>query len=454
MVLDFGYTGATSGGDTGTSNTNGNGTPATDITTGNVVNEVNGTPATDINGISDSADVTKNKPVATPPNGVPFESGDNNKPDPNKPVEKSADKPAETTANKEDVELVTGSIIEVGDDSYTVNAAGDLVDKDGSVFKEAKDVKDWLATFETVKDGAEGALSIDTIQDVLGIEVTDENDKPITFENTPTGVKAYVEAVVEASRDDIREETINTLYHKYPIIPDILNYYVANGNSLEGFGEIQDRSGITIDDTNEAQHESIIRTAWKEQNRKGDVEGYIQYLKSSGTLLPTAKEELSGLQELDQQTKAEVAEQAELREQANLEKLETYWNGVKEVITNKNIAGYQIPDTIIINRGGQKLSATPNDFYNYVYQLDKDGKSAYEQQLAKEDPVSRRDDELLRAYLKFVGGNYSNLVGMAVNKEKVATLRLSAKTRGASSVKVTKPDANATKGGNLDLGFN
>ena len=71
-----------------------------------------------------------------------------------------------------------------------------------------------------------------------------------------------------------------------------------------------------------------------------------------------------------------------------------------------------------------------------------------------ETPESRRDDEILRAYLKFVGGNYSNLVEMAINKEKVNKLKLRAKERNASTIRINKPKTTTAKGADIDLGYN
>lgn len=458
--MDFGFGGkgdqTANKGTTPTTTTDGSQT--TDLNGGQTQYDANGQPVTDIDSISDSDDNGK-KPAAkkTTTDGG-FDNGDEGNPSnqqaPKKPTTTEGDTPNEAGDDSSNTDLVEGSIIEVGTDVYTVDATGNLVAKDGSIFKEAKDVKTWLADFDTNDNTDKDSLSIDNIQDTIGIEIVDDNDQPIVFENTPAGVKAYIDAVTEINREEHYEQAINTLYQKYPIINDVLNYYVANGNSLDGFGELQDRSTITIDDTNEAQQENIIRTAFKEQGKKGDVDGYIQYLKSSGTLLATAKEELAGLQEIDEQNKAELAEKAKEAEDARVESIQKYWKGVQETIQNKNIAGYQIPDTILITKNGQKVSATPNDFYKYVYEVDKDGQSAYNRDLAKETPESRRDDELLRAYLKFVGGNYSNLVGMAVNKENVTKLKLQAKNRTTNSITIKKPNSTQAKGANLDLGFN
>lgn len=369
----------------------------------------------------------------------------------NKQIESEVTKPVEEKPT-ETSDLVSGSVIEVGDSKYTVDDSGNLIDKDGSIFKEAKDVADWLKEFDTVEDSNE--ISIDSIKDIIGIDITDENEKPVEFENNAEGVKKYFNAVLENKREEYYEAAINSLYQRYPIVKDVLNYYVANGNSLEGFGQTPDRSNITIDDSNEAQQEHIIRTAWAEQGRKGDVNSYIEYLKSSGTLLATAKEELAGLQEADRQYKEELAAAAAKQEQEHYEALQNYWNGVHEVIKTRNIAGYQIPESIIINRNGQKLSVTPEDFFNYIYRVDQNGRSAYENDLAKETAESRRDDQILRAYLKFVGGNYSNLVNMAINKEKVANLKLKAKERNANTIRITKPTTKNSKGANIDLDYN
>lgn len=432
MNLDFDYDPSKTGNNTGEGNENGNGGTSTDITTGKVNTDTNGVPADDIND----------------------NNGDGNKGDSNKDNGNKNDNNGDDNKNTNlENHLEAGTSIEVGENTYTVDEQGNLVDKDGNIFKEAKDVDAWLKEFDKIEN-TEDEININTIQDAIGIQITDDNDKPIEFENSIEGIKSYINAVVETARDEHYETYINTLYQKYPILNDVLNYYLANGNSLEGFNEIPDRSGITINDSDEAQQEAIIRTAWKEQGRKGDVESYLQYLKSSGTLLATAKEELAGLQEADAQYRKEIEEEAERKENERIKRLEDYWNGVHDVIKSRNIAGYQIPETIVINRDGQKISVTPEDFFNYVYRVDNDGLSAYERALAAETPESRRDDEILRAYLKFVGGNYSNLVSMAINKEKVATLRLKAKERNTTTVRVTKPQQTGVKGTDIDFGYN
>lgn len=350
-------------------------------------------------------------------------------------------------------EYSPGTKFELDDKIYTVDENGNVIDDKGAIFKEAKDVADWIKSFN-VDDTNENDITIDNIIKAVGTEIVDDDEKPIQFENTANGIKSYIDAVVEVSKNDVAEAALNTLFTQYPFIKDAINYYKANGNSLEGFNEVVDRSDVTLDKDNEEQQKEIIRTAWKERGAKGDVEGYIDYLKSSGSLATIAEDELNNLKQYDADRKAKLAEEAKKAQDEEIRYYQDYWNGVKEVIDSRKIANYQIPESIIINRNGQKLTVTPNDFFNYLYRVDKEGFSQYQRDLAAQDQNARRDDEILRAYLTFVGGNYSNLVDMAINEKEVKSIRLKAKQNNKSTLKITKPTTNDAKNGkDIDLGY-
>lgn len=423
--MDFGENSGTSGIET----TPQNQEEVTNLETGGIEHSNGGEPAPDINENNGEGGEQTTSPV------------------------KEETKPNETTPANQETKLEAGTQIEVDDTTYTVDKNGNLIDVNGAIFKEAKDVAEWMKSFEKVDEtGKEDEISISKIQDALGIDITDDNDKPIEYPNTPEGVKQYVEAVIETSKQEVAEATINSLVTKYPFIQDVINYYVANNNSLEGFQQQVDRSNIEIDENNVEQQKAIIKAAWREQNRKGDVDAYIKYLESTGILLTTAQDELDGLKELDEQRRTKLAEEAQQKEQENLQEQVAYWNGVKEVIDSRKIGKYKIPESIIVERDGKKLSVTPNDFFNYLYQIDAKGYSRYQYDLAKETPESKRDDAILRAYLKFVGGDYSNLVDMAINEKEVQKLRLKAKENHKSQMRITKPATTTKTGGKMDFG--
>lgn len=376
-------------------------------------------------------------------NGNPITPIDNNNPDNSNPDKNDKDNESE---------LAAGTELQIGDDVYTVDEKGNVIDKDGNIFKEAKDVKEWIASFDAQEDVNENELTIQSIQKALDITITDENDNEIEFENTPEGVKAYVEQVIETSRQEHYDTAIESLYQKYPFIEDMINYYEANGQSLDGYNEVPDRSNVTIDENNEAQQEYIIRTAWKEQNRRGNVDSYIQYLKSTGNLLATAQDELEGLQEAEKQYREEMKRKAEEVKAANIEQAKAYWNNIHEIVKSREIAGYNIPESIVINKDGKKTTATVEDFFKYIYEVDSKGKSRYNYDLEKEDPNARIHDDILRAFLKFTGGSYSNLVDMAINKKEVSKLILKSKDSKKPTMSVRKPAPKKDK--DIDLGFN
>lgn len=354
---------------------------------------------------------------------------------------KDTKNPDDANANEHDLE--EGTVIEDGDNKYTVDKDGNLIDDKGNIFKAKNEVAAYLKEFEVEDTSNEDKIDVKSIQELVGVSVTSEDGKPVTFDNTPQGVASYVQSVLDLKRDEFAKAGVNKLFEDYPVVSDFLNYYVANGNSFEGFGELRDRSGIEVDENNVSQQEAIVREAFKEFNRRGNVDKYIQYLKDSNELFNVAKEELEALQKADNDVREANAKEA-LRVKAEEEKqLVEFWNGVKECIDKRQIAGYRIPETVIIERNGKQISTTPEDFFNYVYQVDDKGLSRYENDLMKLSPDERRDEELLKAWLKYTGKGYDSLIEMAVSDKEAKKLKLTASqrksTRGA--IKITKPDS-------------
>ena len=354
-----------------------------------------------------------------------------------------------STGGQEESTLNEGDSIELDGVIYTVNQNGDLVNEKGEVFKTKAEVADFLKEYTTEDANEIPEINISDIQKLVGVDVVDENGKAVTFDSTPEGVAQYVNSVLELKKAEFAQAGINKLIEDYPVLNDFLNYYIANGNSYEGFGEMKDRSGIQIDDTNEAQQIAIVREAWKEFGKRGNVESYIKYLKDTGTLVEVAKDDLAALQQADADLREENSRAAFQAQQEYEAQVVAYWKDVKSCIDKREIAGYKIPDVIILDRGGKQVSATPDDFFNYIYQVDDNGMSQYQKELSKEAPADRMNDELLKAYLKYTGKSYNSLLEMAVANKEVKKLRLTAnKNKSAkATIKITKA---AKTNGNLD----
>ena len=368
-----------------------------------------------------------------------------------KPAETNGNAKGETspTGGQEESTLSAGDSIELDGVTYTVNENGDLVDEKGEVFKAKSEVEAFLKEYTTEETNEVPEINVTDIQKLVGVDVVDEKGKAISFDNTPEGVAEYVNSVLDLKKAEFAQAGINKLIEDYPVLNDFLNYYIANGNSYEGFGEMKDRSGIQIDEANEAQQIAIVREAWKEFGKRGNVDKYISYLKDSGQLLDVAKDDLAALQQADAEVREENAKAALQAQQEYEAQVAAYWKEVKSCVDKREIAGYKIPDVIILDRGGKQVSATPEDFFNYIYQVDEQGMSQYQRELANEAPADRMNDELLKAYLKYTGKSYNSLLEMAVANKEVKKLRLTAnKNKSAkATIKITKA---AKTNGNLD----
>ena len=345
-----------------------------------------------------------------------------------------------STGEVEESPLSEGDSIELDGVTYTVDAAGNLVNEKGEVFKTKDEVADFLKNYTTEEANNTSEINMEEVQKLVGVDVVDDKGNAIVFENTPQGVSNYINSVLELKQEEYAQAGINKLVTDFPIINDFLNYYIANGYSYEGFGQLKDRSGIQIDDNNEAQQIAIIREAWKEFGRKGSVDKYITYLKDSGQLLDVAKDDLAALQQADEEVRKYNSEEAAKVQEEEQKQVEAYWKDVKACVDKREIAGYKIPETIIIKKDGKQITCNPDDFFKYVYQVDDNGLTQYQKELANEAPNDRMQDELLKAWLKFTGKSYNSLVEMAVAEKEAKKLRLTAnKNKTAkATIKITK----------------
>ena len=343
-------------------------------------------------------------------------------------------------------ELAAGDNVEFEGETYTVAENGDLVDKDGKVFKEAKDVKEWI---ESLQEETDDSITLETIQDAFGQTIVGEDGKPVEFTNDAAGVQAYVKAVVDLQRNEIAEGAINKLYADNPMLKQFIDYVQVNG-SPRGFGELPDRTGWQIDKDNAAQQESIVRMAAREFGNASLNDNYIKYLKDTGGLYDEAVNQLKALQDKDKTVRAEIEQRANAAREKEQQEIETYWNKVNDVINGRTIAGYKLPDSFVKEVDGKKQTLTPTDFYNYLSrqtEVDADGNriTGYQKDLANESDDDYLARELITAWLMFTGGTYKDLATMAIKENEVRTLKLKSKeNRAHKTVKVTKPASKSS----------
>lgn len=326
-----------------------------------------------------------------------------------------------TANNNQDVTVAEGDQVTIDDIPCTIDAQGNAVDANGTIIKTSEELQALIAANTTEEPSV---LSV--LQERFGADFKDENGNQIVFEDSVEGINSYIDTVLQARMQEREEAAVNNLFKQYPVLEQAYSHLKLNG-SIEGFNEIPDRSDVVIDKDNEEQQIAVIKEEWALEGKKGNVNSYIDYLKASGILYDTAVESNKTVAEIYNDRRAEQTAKREAAEAEESAAIDAYWKSVDETIAKGEILGYKIPETIQRTFDGKTTVATRADFQKYLTKVvDDEGNTAYMLDDAKVDSNSRMQDDLLRAYLRFTGGNYSSLVNMAVNKEKVIKLRTQA----------------------------
>lgn len=342
-------------------------------------------------------------------------------------------------------DLPSGTIVDVDGTNYTINEKGELIDDKGNVFKSADEVKALLDENDVNDSDKENKeLTLDSIQEALGVEITDEDGKRVEFSNDADGVTAYINEVIEHRLAEVSEGAVAKLFNDNPVLADFYNYYTVNGTA-QGFGEMPDRRGWQLDKDNEAQLEQVIKIAAREFGNKSLNDNYIKYLKSTGALYDEAKLQLEALQAADEERRETMAREVKEYQAAQEEQNRIFQQNLKNTINSKTLAGYKIPDNIVKEVNGKKITYSLEDFYDYVVTPNvvlQDGRriTGYDRDRTSVDPQQKLENELLVAWLSFTGGSLKDLVNMAIKEENVRKLVLKSKeNRNKHTIKVVKP---------------
>ena len=352
-------------------------------------------------------------------------------------------------ASMGEVKLSEGDTINVDGVDYTIDAEGNAIAADGTVFRTATELAELIA-----QNGSEPSV-LNQLQTRFGSDFKDENGNPIVFDDNEEGIAAYVETVVQSRVKEAQTAAINNLFETYPQVEQVINHLKLNG-TLDDFVEIPDRSQITVSKDNEEQQATFIREEWKLSGKKGDVNKFIDYCKNAGILYDTAVESKEAVDSIYESRLAEQKAQVEAKEAAAAAEEKAYWDNVEKTISKGELLGYSIPEQIQCNKDGKKVMLSRKDFLKYVSTpVDSEGNTAYMLDEAKVDSDARMQDDLLKAFLRFTGGDYASLVGMAVNKQKVLSIRTAAaQTTGKRTVIINSKGNNSKTVDNDQLVLN
>ena len=348
-----------------------------------------------------------------------------------------------------EVQLSEGDTVNVDGVDYTIDANGNALAADGTIFRTAAELAELIS-----QNGSEPSV-LEQLQTRFGSDFKDENGNPIVFDNNTEGIAAYVDTVIQNRIAEAQTAALNNLFETYPQVEQVINHLKLNG-TLDDFVEIPDRSQITVSKDNEEQQATFIREEWKLSGKKGDVNKFIDYCKNAGILYDTAVESKEAVDSIYESRLAEQKAQVEAKEAAAAAEEKAYWDNVEKTISKGELLGYSIPEQIQCNKDGKKVMLSRKDFLKYVSTpVDNEGNTAYMLDEAKIDSDARMQDDLLKAFLRFTGGDYASLVGMAVNKQKVLSIRTTAaQTTGKRTVIINSKGNNSKTVDNDQLVLN
>jgi hypothetical protein len=312
------------------------------------------------------------------------------------------------TSSMGEVQLSEGDTVNVDGVDYTIDAEGNAIAADGTVFRTATELAELIA-----QNGSEPSV-LNQLQTRFGSDFKDENGNPIVFDDNEEGIAAYVETVVQSRVKEAQAAAINNLFETYPQVEQVINHLKLNG-SLDDFVEIPDRSQITVSKDNEEQQATFIREEWKLSGKKGDVNKFIDYCKNAGILYDTAVESKEAVDSIYESRLAEQKAQVEAKEAAAAAEEKAYWDNVEKTISKGELLGYSIPEQIQCNKDGKKVMLSRRDFLKYVSTpVDSEGNTAYMLDEAKVDSDARMQDDLLKAFLRFTGGDYASCSSLSL----------------------------------------
>jgi hypothetical protein len=337
-----------------------------------------------------------------------------------------------------------GTQIKIGEDVQTVDGNGNIVDKDGKVIKEAKDVNAYLDELQR-RQSLDANSVVGILSDAIGVEPVDEKGNPIAIDSIE-GIQEFVKNTVNSYYQEGRQDAVNELYNKFPVLNDVIQHLVLNNGSLDKFNTTFRYSDVTLDETNK-EHQKEVLIKLLTDAGTANPKGYAEYVEKSGTLFAEVNAALTAAVSREKAADEQRAQAVAAKQKADADATENYYKQLKQVYATGGIAGYTIPEKFTIDRNGQKVQVTRNDVFDFVSRpVNRNGESMATLVYNSMSEADRIQFDAMTNLLLFTGGNLSHFVQAEVGKQKViAIIALTGKTNNSFSI--TKPN-DQPDGGN------
>lgn len=334
-------------------------------------------------------------------------------------------------------EFEVGTKITIGDEIQTIDGNGNLVDKDGKILKEAKDVATHISELER-RSALDAGSVLNVISEAIGVQPVDEKGQPIAIDSVE-GIQEFVKTTVDSYYNEGRQDAVSELYQKFPILNDVIQHLVLNDGRIDNFNRSFKYSEVQLDEANK-EHQKEVLSKLLTDAGNANAKGYVDYVDKTGTLYAEVTAALAAAVAREKADDERTAKAVAAKQQEEAENTAQYYRQLKQTLDNGTIAGYTIPERFTIDRNGQKVQVTRNDVYDFVSRpINKNGESMATYVYNNMPEAQRIQFDAMTNFLLFTGGNLSHLVQAEVGKQKVIAIKaLSGKT--STSFSIAKPN--------------
>jgi len=343
------------------------------------------------------------------------------------------------SVNLDDIES-----IDIDGTEYSINENGEAVDDTGKVIKTRDEVVALLEELNNEGEGGETPL-IEDIAKLSGFSPVDEDGKPLVFEDTPDGMAKREVAIVNQFGAELARQELDTFFENNPDIVEMYNYKKIKG-SLDGFKDRVDYNKITVEaDDDNQQTQLIVNAEILKGNSKERAEQIAKYLIEDGKGKDEAILALKYLKETQASRDRDAIAAKEAKENEERAAIAAKHEEIAKTVKSGKLNGIVIPEYIKYKRSDGSIMNVTRDFiYQYMTKPVKDGKSLYD--IDKEK--SNTESEVLDAYLKITGNDYSSIIKGMERQSKVDKLKdIKNRSKLSNRIVVKKRTTSGTQGG-------
>jgi hypothetical protein len=329
--------------------------------------------------------------------------------------------------------------IEIDGKDYSLNENGDAIDSEGKVVMSKADIEQHSKSPKGEEEDAsegdpkgdeeEAEVSIADIQKVSGIELYDNEGKPVEYEMTVEGLAKREKDIKDTFLKQGQETALQEFFNSNPDLYNALLFKQKNG-SLEGFVNKGRYADTEFKDKDEDfLYNTIVEAEIKRGRSPEQAKRIANYSKNDGKLKDDGKDAYDYLVDLDKKEE----EQIKLKQdQEYAERLDRYKNHYglyydekgkevvvdnegsvyNKVVTKGEIKGLTIPlEGLKVKRSdGTVKTYSRRDIFNYVAMAADPKTGMTQAQLDEANKLSNVDELLFRYLYNLTGGKMEQLV--------------------------------------------